>query len=224
MRYLRALSEADGFSLFYMGKLIMRARYISLIAIIALSIPASAHADIGASADITPTATPGGPDAYEYDLTLHNTGDTAINTFWYAWDDSGLNFMNQYPDNVSAPYGWYPNVTYGYDPNTFDYTYGIEWYNYYGSPVAAGQDMSGFSFDSNETPQELAGLSDIDPSFPVGTSFVYMNYPPQQEGDNGFQFVVSPETVPEPTSICLLLAAGAAGIVSLRMKRVSVAR
>jgi hypothetical protein len=201
----------------------MRIRHFVLIAIIAMLGPSSANADIGANADITPTATPGGPYAYQYDLTLHNMGDTDINTFWYAWDDSGLNFMTQYPWNIGAPYGWYASPTYEYDANNnYQYTWGIEWYNYYGSPVGAGQDLSGFSFQSDETPSELAGLSDIapinpgDPAFPVGTSFVYQNYPPQQPGDNGYQFVVSPETVPEPGSICLSLAAGAVGIVLLR--------
>jgi hypothetical protein len=186
----------------------MRATLFVSCAVISLVIPSLARADIAASADMTPTATPGGPYAYQYDLTLHNTGDTDINTFWYAWDDSNMNFMTQYPYNTTAPYGWYAIPTYEYDANNdFQYTWGIEWYNYYGSPVSPGQDLSGFGFQSDNTPDELAGLSSNtpinpgDPPFPVGTSFVYQNYPPQQPGDNGFQFVVSP--VPEPSTLTL---------------------
>lgn len=156
---------------------------------------------------------------YEYDLVLHNTGDTAIGTFWYAWDDSGLNFLPSYPYNVSAPANWYGTVTYSYD-SSFNYTYGIEWYTF--APLAAGQDLSGFSFQTTDAPDVLAGLSNVtpinpgDPQFHVGKSFVYSSYPAPPAGDSGFQFDVLP--TPEPASLALFGCVGA-GLLLRRRRR-----
>jgi len=45
------------------------------------------------------TSQTGTVDAYRYDLTLHNTGTTNIGTFWFAWDDSALNFFTVKSDS-----------------------------------------------------------------------------------------------------------------------------
>jgi hypothetical protein len=179
----------------------------------------SARASIMANVGMTSQQI-GGPYPNEYDLTLHNTGDTPIGTYWYAWDDSGLNFLPSYPYNITAPANWFGTVTYSYD-SSFNYTYGIEWYSFSPNQLAPGQSLSGFSFQSTDTPDILAGISSVtpinpgDPPFPVGTSFVYMNYPAQQPGDSGFQFVASP--APEPASVGVITAA--LGGLLLRRRR-----
>jgi hypothetical protein len=180
-----------------------------------------ARASLISSVDMTSQSI-GGIYPHQYNLTLHNKGDTPVGTLWYAWDDSGLNFLPSAPVNITAPANWFNIVTYSYDPSS-SYTYGIEWYTF--SPLAAGQSLSGFSFQSTDTPATLAGISNVtpvnpgDPPFPVGTTFVYMSYPAQQPGDAGFQFVASPNGVPEPASLGMV-AFGACGLLMRRRKRI----
>lgn len=155
---------------------------------------------------------------YQYNLTLHNTGDTDIATFWFAWDDSGLNFLPSYPDYINAPSGWYAVLTdnYGVSDTT---GYAIEWYGY-GTALAPGQSLSGFSFESYDSPAVVGGVSPVPPinpgdaPFPVGTSFVYDTYPAEQ--DPGFQFVAgAAAAAPEPGT----LAALGAGLFGLLLRR-----
>jgi hypothetical protein len=178
----------------------------------------SVLAGTGASANYT--SGPGTIDTYQYNFNLTNTGDTQISVFWYAWDDSGLNFLPSIPDNVQASDGWYGYPTESYGGG--GYTYGIEWYDYGAPALMPGDTLSGFSFESNDTPDVLASISDVtpinpgDPPFPVSSSFVYMNFPAQQDGDPGFQFVATP--APEPTAVGLL-ALGTMSILARRAKR-----
>ena len=173
----------------------------------------SVFAGIQASAGITSGT--GSYYPYQYNLTLHNTGDTSINTFWFAWDDSGLNFLPNYPAYVDAPYGWYAQLIDNSSTGVSDTEgWSIEWYNYYGQSIAPGQ-SSDFSFESYDSPDVIAGISQVPPinpgdsPFPVATSFVYGTYPAQQ--DPGFQFVAGAAAapVPEPGSLGILGAVGA---------------
>lgn len=151
-----------------------------------------ANAAIVATADMTAQSLGGG--VYQYNIILHNTGDTTIGTLWYAWDDSGLNFLTTHPTNITSPTGWSAFTT-GGGP------YGIEWTGS-SALLAAGGSLSGFSFRSTDTPAFVAGTS-FDPSFPVGTTFAYIN---GAFGDAGYQFTVAP--VPEPTSLAFFVVGG----------------
>jgi hypothetical protein len=188
-------------------------------AMVAVTPPA--RGDIMASANITSKT--GTFASYHYDLTLNNEGDVDISTLWYAWDDSGLNFLPHVPQHILAPNGWYGFYTYDYLPAVNAYTYGIEWYNYSGSPVPAGRSLSGFSFESADSPSVLSGTSNVPPlnpddsAFAVSTTFAYMNYPPQGMDDPGVQFVasVAPLPVPEPAGVNLF-GAGMIGVLLWR--------
>jgi hypothetical protein len=156
-----------------------------------LALPASA----ALVATGTMTDTQVGPGEYQYDLTLHNVGTTTIGTFWFSWVP-GLNFMSATPTSITSPTGWTENVTTG--PGS-----AIQWLG--GSNLlAAGGSLTGFSFQSTETPAQLAGFAaPPNQAFPVTTSFVYSGAP---FSDGGYQFVVPvPAAVPLPSALGLLV-------------------
>src|SRR5262249_22707245 len=123
--------------------------------------------------------------------TLHNTGDTNIGTFWFAWTDTPANydFLPTTPSNMSAPAGWVFPITHNGFPGD---GYAIEWYNVSGAPIAPGGSAV-FGFTSNDSPTTLAGNSFL-PNFKILTSFVYIGFP---QTDAGYRFVAS---IPGPAS------------------------
>ncbi len=151
----------------------------------------------GASANLAAT----GSDAYS--ITLSNTGTTTIGTFWYAWTP-GQDYMSVEPTNITSPAGWKDLIT-GSGNSTDGYA--IQWTATSStSYLAAGNSLSGFSFDSTLPAVQLtADDSPFYPSTPVGTSVAYSGGPFSSAGDT---FVVN--TVPEPSTF--VLAAAAAGV------------
>jgi len=146
------------------------------------------------SATATFSDTPVGAD-YDYTITLHNTGTTTIETFWFAWVP-GEDFLPTSPigGTVQAPSGWTGNVTHGGSGDG----YGIEFATST-TPLAAGNSTT-FQFQSADSPAALAGDSPYYTTTPVGTSTLYSGgafASPSQ------QFVVQP--VPEPSSLALFL-------------------
>jgi hypothetical protein len=167
---------------------------------------APAMAGLGAAATFTDTQV--APGEYRYDLTLSNTGTTTIGTYWFAWVP-GAGFLSVAPSDISSPTGWSDNVTNG--------GAAVQWVTS-SSLLAPGTSVSGFSFESTETPTQLAqpfpgpgvGKGDI-----VSTSFVYIAAP---FADPGLQFVTGPHksSVPEPATLGLM-SAGLLG--TLRRRR-----
>jgi hypothetical protein len=128
---------------------------------------------------------------YDYTITLHNTSATTIGTFWYAWIP-GYFFLPSTPASATAPAGWTATIFSSY---SIEYTANAP-ANYLG----AGGSLN-FQFTSTDTPAALAANSPHDPSYPVGTSYLYSGGP---FSDAGYQFVV--QSVPEPSPLGLLLA------------------
>ncbi|HTU27270.1 MAG TPA: PEP-CTERM sorting domain-containing protein [Pirellulales bacterium] len=158
-----------------------------------------AEADILASAAIT--AQQVSPGEYQYDITLDDIGTTNIATFWYAWVP-GEGFLASQPTNITGPAGWTDTVT---------DTYAIRWEDA-ATPLVAGNSLSGFQFDSSDTPSEVFGMSVAYPTTPVDTSVVYATAPPSGSSD---QFVV---TSPEPSTLAML-AAGTLGLMLAARRR-----
>jgi hypothetical protein len=124
----------------------------------------------------TIAGTPAGGGAFNYTITLTDTGNTTIGTFWFAWDDvPDQDFMNQLPGNISDPVGWTHVVTtHSYPGGT---GYGIEWLALSaGAALNPGDISSAFKFSSIETPADMAAISPFQingSTFQTTSSFVY---------------------------------------------------
>jgi len=165
-------------------------------------------AGISASATISDIEV--SPGVFNYSLALDNTGTTNIETFWFSWVP-GAAFLSTTPTGVTSPTGWGDKLTNGGDA--------IQWTTTT-NPLAAGGSLSGFSFDSTESPAQMAldftgtGTGSGDP---VLTSFVYIGAP---LGDPGDQFVVSQvNATPEPGTLLLTLTGVCLTAIGLSRRR-----
>ncbi len=119
------------------------------------------------------------------DIDVKDSGTTSVGTLWYSWVP-GRDFLGLSPTNLAAPAGWQVHVT-----NTgANDGLAVQWVNNSG-PLGAGQTLSGFSFDSTETPAVLMGNSQFFSGTPISTTFIYGGAP---FSDAGFQFNIDPAT------------------------------
>jgi hypothetical protein len=157
------------------------------------------HASEIASAVISSTQLT--PTTFQYTMDLTDAGTTNIGTFWFSWVP-GEGFMDSAPLSLSAPANWHVAQTDG--PPPVD-GYSIQWVAMAGAALTPGDSLSGFTFESELTPQDLAGLSSIHVGTPVLTSFTYSGAP---FSDGGFSFVVTEAAAtaaPEPTTLFLFV-------------------
>jgi hypothetical protein len=180
-----------------------------LCALASAGLTGSAVAALGGSADLTPNTIAGG---YHDSIAIHNTGNTTIGTFWFSWI-RGYDFMPHSPTNIVTPAGW--NMTVFGGPYPAD-GYSILWQasapaNY----LAAGSSLSGFAFDTVDSPTVLAGLTTLTnpptPNRHVVTSFFYVG---PAEADPGFEFDVN--IVPAPAGLAFI---GVGALAATRRRR-----
>ena len=140
------------------------------------------------------------PTPYHYSVSIQNTGTTNISTYWFGWIP-GYDFMAHDPVNVQSPAGWIgaglnDSIYGGYSLEVTTTT----------APIAPGQTLSGFSFDSADSPADLTAPSYYFGSFyPNNTSYVYVGAS-QAPGDPGAVFQTAVLT-PEPGTVALLFPA-----------------
>jgi hypothetical protein len=158
---------------------------------------------ISASASYTSQAL--GANSFEYALDLHNTGSTPIGTFWFGWIPN-YDFLPSAPTAITSPAGWTGTTV----QDGFLGGYSIEWSAT--TPLAAGQTLTGFKFDTPDAPAVINGTSNF-AGFPVRTSYVYIG---ASQTDPGAQFTATVAT-PEPSSIALL--AMSSGMLLWRRRR-----
>jgi len=161
----------------------------------------SSHAQ-SATATISGVAEAGG--TYDYTITLLNTGSGNLNSFWYAWTQSGNNLAVD-PTTPGNSLGWANNL----DANS------IQWVNSSGTALAPGQ-SGAFSFVSTTDPIAIT-------TAPSGESVAYVNGIDFSQGSAGHSTAVfSPvlEETPEPSSLALLVIGSAivAGTCQLRRR------
>ncbi len=136
-----------------------------------------------ASATISGTVVAGG---YDYTVTLHNTGTTSLDSFWYGWTTSGNNLPSN-PSSIGNNLGW-ANTP---DANSIMWTGG----------TAIGVGGSGtFTFFDTSTPTAIT-------TAPSGESVAYVNGITFTQGNPGDSTgVFSPVLVasPEPSTTALL--------------------
>lgn len=127
---------------------------------------------------------------YDYTLTLDNTGTNSIQSFWYGWTTSGNN-LPSVPNTPGNSLGWANTVS----GNSIKYTGNS------GNALAPNSTAT-FTFDSASTPAQItAGAS--------GQSVVYagaIDFTQNSPGDSSAVFAPTLTTVPEPSTLGLLVA------------------
>ena len=171
----------------------------SKLAVLALGVVMglSSHAfadGISATATFTDTPNASMAGVNDYSITLNNTGTTTIGTFWFGWVP-GNGFLSATPTDIGTPAGWTEMTTNSGAAIQFVTS----------TPLTAGSSLSGFTFDSTETPAELlSAFTGMEPGTgdPESTAFVYAGAPLVGPGD---QFVVTAASAvtPEPSTLVL---------------------
>jgi hypothetical protein len=171
---------------------------------VAAGLLASATGSQAQSATATISGVAAGGGVFDYTITLHNTGTTSLDSFWYAWTLSGNN-LSAAASNPGSSLGWIDTALEG---NT-----SISWEGNSGNTLAVGQSAT-FTFDSTETPSAITTL-------PSGESVAYVSGTGPNTFDQNDPGVASPVfsptlvAVPEPSSLALLIAA-ALGLLAAR--------
>jgi hypothetical protein len=144
-----------------------------------------------------------GPNSYEYNITLHNSGDTNISSLWFGWVPF-YDLLPSPPTSISSPSGWTginaPDL-FGTASAQFTTTT---------NPLTPGQTLSGFKFDSPDSPAIIGGTSFF-AGYPVTEAYIY-NGPPVESGSGGVG-ISGPVQTPEPGSLALLLFAPVASLL-----------
>jgi hypothetical protein len=191
----------------------VRAKYstkLLLLFVVFLAASVSIRAN-GLDATATYTDMMVSPGVFQYDLTLSNTGTTTIGTFWFSWIPAD-GFMGVTPTNVMSPAGWTAMIT--------NMGASIQWTNPT-MPLAMGDSVTGFMFDSTMTPAQFLGTFP-GPGLGMGdritTAFLYIGVPfgNPMGSDPGAQITAMPAasvSTPEPST--LSLAAIAMGLLAL---------
>ena len=152
-----------------------------------------------------PTGTIGntGTGPYTYNLTFSDpaSATSPIGSIWYAWVP-GFFYLPGVPTSASAPAGWTATV----------FSDSVQFVaNSAANDITAGSSLSGFSYNANFTPAQLAAA----PNSGVSVAYIAGILAP---GDPGRTFTVQP--IPEP-SLYPLVAFIGIGLLCLRRKIVA---
>ncbi|MGH9563116.1 MAG: hypothetical protein ACRD3S_16810 [Terracidiphilus sp.] len=150
-----------------------------------------------------------GPDEFNYQITVNDTGSTTIGTFWFSWIP-GAGFMPAAATDIMSPAGWTETVTNGGKS--------IRWVDTT-DPIEPGDSLSGFSFDSTVTPAEFKGIftgTGLGAGDPILTTTVYAGAP-LVGADSIFLVTETPEPCTLPLTITGLGLAAA--FLAFRLRR-----
>ncbi|HEY1921269.1 MAG TPA: hypothetical protein VGG44_00770 [Tepidisphaeraceae bacterium] len=179
---------------------------------------AAGAASASETASGTISATPLGGGNFQYNIALTNTSTDGsdIGTFWFSWIAvPDVDFMEVIPTNFVGPTNWSVSDTHNLgapDGYALEFTANAPGRGGTDPRLAPGN-TDQFSFDSTEPLSQLLGNSTIAPNDPETTSFVYLGPP---FGDAGFQFTLTPASVPEPVSASVIAFGGAALLMRRR--------
>ncbi len=132
-----------------------------------------------------------GTGPYVYNLTFSDAaGATSIGSIWYSWIP-GQFYLPSTPTSASAPAGWTATVLL----NSVQYVA-----NSPANYLAAGQSLSGFSYQAAFSPTQLAAAPN---------SGVSVAYSGGLFSDAGQTFTVQIVPAPEPSGLMLLVSGSA---------------
>src|SRR6476660_2816765 len=125
-------------------------RFSTMILLLVCLGSQTASAAINASASYTTQQL--SPSSWRYSVTLQNTGNTNISTYWFGWVvfPPIYDLLPHIPTNVQAPAGW---AGAGLNDSIYG-GYSAEWTTST-SPLGPGQSLSGFKFDSIDPPEVM---------------------------------------------------------------------
>jgi hypothetical protein len=134
--------------------------FVAALAAATLAIPSFAHAQSAENAAGVVIGTNLGGGEFHYNVILTNdssadNANTTIGTFWFSWAPHE-EFMEATPTNILTPTGWTALITGNTGPTDGA---GIQFVNMNGDLLHAGQSLSGFQFNSTESPAQLAAPS-----------------------------------------------------------------
>ncbi len=180
---------------------------------------------------LKPTNLGGGE--WQYAITLFNesgadNADTTVGTFWFSWAP-GQEYMEAVPTDVTSPAGWTEKLT-GAD-NSTDGT-SIQWVAGSGSLLHAGQSISGFQFDSTESPTQITGPSSYFQHEMENQAAAYTMGPFSDTTNGGdvFDVTFSQAVIPPPvtpiggSAVPLPAAAGQILVALIGLGTIAVAR
>ncbi len=158
-----------------------------------------------ASAALAPTASgtgletaSGALNTYALTLTDSASSPSPIGSVWEAWIP-GKFYMTSAPSSITAPTGWTSNLTSGGGG------FGIQWVASSAAfDVPIGGSLSGFGFQTPDSPTSIFGNSSVVPGTPTLTSVAY---DAGLFSDSGTTFAFTQSAVPEPVSLALLTPA-----------------
>ena len=173
------------------------ARGLASLAAVAMAALGADHARAASPPTASGTiSTTGTGASYTYALTLNDAANSPspIGSVWAAWLP-GEFFLGSVPTSASAPTGWTSNIAGD----------SIQWTaNSPAFDVPAGGSLSGFGFQTADSPSIVDGNSPAYPGTPTTTSVAYHA---GLFSDSGTTFVFTPAAVPEPVSLALLMPA-----------------
>lgn len=146
----------------------------------------------------------GSGPSYTYSLSFSDapSSTSPIGSVWYAWVPGSF-YLPGTPASASAPAGWTATV----DANSVRF-----FANSAANDIAAGSTLSGFDYQASFSPAELAAAANS------GLSVAYSG---GLFSDAGNLFTVQPVTVPEPSTLTLLVC-GATGLYLIVRRRLPV--
>jgi hypothetical protein len=178
---------------------------------VAAGLAASAESSYAQGAMATISGVAAGGGIFDYTITLQNTGNISLDSFWYAWTVAGNNLSTAITTPGSS-LGWTDTAIEG---NT-----SISWEGNSGNALAVGQSAT-FTFDSTETPLAIT-------TSPSGKSVAYVNGTGPstfEQNDPGVASpVFSPTLVaaPEPSSLGLVAAGSLVIAVARKLRKARI--
>jgi hypothetical protein len=168
-----------------------------LVALLLLSGTAIHVLAQGQIASGTVSGTGSGP--YTYNLTFSDAAGSLspVGSVWYAWVPGNF-YLPGVPTSASAPAGW----TFSIQGDSVQYIASSP-ANY----ITAGHSLSGFGYQANFSPAQLAAAPN---------SGLSVAYSAGLFSDGGNTFTV--QTVPEPSTLTLLMAGGIPLFLAARRK------